>query len=151
MGFNSKMVRLKVHFADLNSNSVRGFNSKMVRLKVMANRNTIKINICFNSKMVRLKGMIKDHTMKVDNCFNSKMVRLKESSPCCRHIWATEFQFQNGSIKSELIGQLVMDKARFNSKMVRLKACTVSFRWPTATCFNSKMVRLKVVHLQYLP
>ncbi len=75
--------------------------------------------------------------------FNSKMVRLKvlPSASCTK---AGRFQFQNGTIKRAKCLSKVLIKARFNSKMVRLKdgrrlGVDCGYR-----CFNSKMVRLKV-------
>ena len=104
--FNSKLVRLKVAFLELDSvvndalfqfqtgaikrpfiPAVREvvalrFNSKLVRLKGSQANGLIPSQLCFNSKLVRLKDKIADEAVSEPKlCFNSKLVRLKVPSP----------------------------------------------------------------------
>ena len=58
--------------------------------------------------------------------------------------YITEFQFQNGSIKRELLFAFQYDVIHFNSKMVRLKVDIKDVLKDISSYFNSKMVRLKV-------
>ena len=77
-----------------------GFNSKLVRLKV---QQEVVINLIFNrfnSKLVRLKEVCPEGFGSLDECFNSKLVRLKEVRRCARSFFKKLFQFQTGAIKS---------------------------------------------------
>ena len=97
------------------------FNSKLVRLKACSIGPGYTLETGFNSKLVRLKAGYLQRAINRLLCFNSKLVRLKGVNP--RTIGANnrKFQFQTGSIKSNLKSGLKRFQSRFNSKLVRLK------------------------------
>ena len=72
--------------------------------------------------MVRLKALNNNIAKVRTPGFNSTMVRLKDPCPSRRHQAYRQFQFHNGSIKSNLdlfLPKIAQDS--FNSTMVRLK------------------------------
>ena len=77
--------------------------------------------------------------------FNSKLVRLKgrvAGGDLGQGDW---FQFQTGSIKSQLeLFEDYTDELSFNSKLVRLKGSHRCVPRSYEESFNSKLVRLKV-------
>ena len=78
------------------------FNSKMVRLKELYTINYCVYIFHFNSKMVRLKVLHLLLIVGTKTDFNSKMVRLKEQLVSLKTKERQQFQFQNGTIKSNL-------------------------------------------------
>ena len=96
------MVRLKATSGKPSKQARLGFNSTMVRLKAEKTRwDRIRVS-CFNSTMVRLKETAVPREKQIMKCFNSTMVRLKEDGDEDVHKASLEFQFHNGSIKSDL-------------------------------------------------
>ena len=98
------------------------FNSKLVRLKVAYSSSESVSGSSFNSKLVRLKVSHDHDDGGMSEGFNSKLVRLKVADvPPLPSYSTVMFQFQTGSIKSNVIVSMKPDMVSFNSKLVRLK------------------------------
>ena len=74
--------------------------------------------------------------------FNSKMVRLNGASLQDTLEEITKFQFQDGSIKCDILTTFSSLVPGFNSKMVRLNGWLIANVSGVPAGFNSKMVRL---------
>ena len=97
------------------------FNSIMVQLKRTIERQGVNVVNYFNSIMVQLKllgDIFRDH---IYYDFNSIMVQLKRESLFSLMISPYEFQFHNGTIKTEDKIRFCLITPYFNSIMVQLK------------------------------
>ena len=104
----------------------RSFNSTMVRLKAHNIKGRIMKALRFNSTMVRLKEMSNMLRISLLRSFNSTMVRLKADDGDGDFTMYLQFQFHNGSIKSDHNSEHIERLERgFNSTMVRLKDATL--------------------------
>ena len=128
-----------------------------------------RIHDSFNSTMVRLKVKAGGVFNKSESSFNSTMVRLKEAHIKMERVDPPEFQFHNGSIKSDSLGSLHRCQLSFqfhNGSIKSTPSCPLrtpqhTFQFhngsikrtgrlkpflPSCVGFNSTMVRLKVLY-----
>ena len=94
--------------------------------------------------MVQLNPQRKLPAQQVLKGFNSKMVQLNHKSKVYGK-QASLFQFQNGSIKSNLPAARALMRLCFNSKMVQLNRKAKESEKEYVEGFNSKMVQLNLV------
>ena len=73
----------------------------MVQLKLTLWISDIEYNWDFNSMMVQLKLIEKVNPSHPDKDFNSIMVQLRRWTASSENLFTTEFQFHNGTIKTQ--------------------------------------------------
>ena len=101
-------------------------------------------SLSFNSSMVRLKDLRKFCRSGAWPSFNSSMVRLKGVHIQWRSL-DNQFQFQYGTIKSNLLFNKLRQQAMFQFQYGTIKRKSSAQQRKGCLCFNSSMVRLKAL------
>ena len=111
---------VRQHFADAHFRA--RFNTKKVRLKLHFVSNERTPTPCFNTKKVRLKVTFTARRRPSRYRFNTKKVRLKRVLRFDKRHRRCKFQYQKGAIKTRCrLATETTTKTSFNTKKVRLK------------------------------